>query len=545
MKARNVYTFVLSVLCVVFSVREGWAERRPLSVAEIERLLGSGVSSPRMQTVITQQGVNFSQVTEEIRERLRRAGADAEVIQAVERAASEVLQKKGQKEKKLISPPGPLPPPQRINHAPQISQRFPLEEVLTMREGEKRTFLAAATDPDGDVITYRWSVNNVSVAEGDRFTFTADQRGQYRVILEAIDQNGLRTGTRWTVQVQAASAEPQLVMFTPYQDHVSLFLHQSRFFVVQVEIAGVAAPSLRYDWTVNGQSVPGQEIFEFKDQPIGKYDVMVSVTAPSGAPLTRRWTVVVRGVQERDDIGLLWWPRVEIFGTENVVTTAAESVLTLRGKVRNIDKTRSADNVAVWVSVRDQSGRPLARHIAVPTPQPLAPGQVGAFTVLMPNITSVSDFRYELLSKSKEDEDAQRVKEQLLHRAEAAKRKKEWEDAESLIIAAMKVYPPDEDSVRNLLQDLRAARARAKEAGETNTAGFVIETEIEEPTGPYRIIVPTPLLKEPVKDADVIAVLSVNKQVNVIGIEGDYLEIQLTKENPSGYVSRRDATPVQ
>ena len=201
--------------------------------------------------------------------------------------------------------------------------------------------------------------------------------------------------------------------------------------------------------------------------------------------------------------------------------------------------------MAVWVSIRDQSGRPLARHIAVPTPQPLAPGEVGTFTVLMPNITSVSDFRFELLSKSKEDEDAQRVKEQLLQRAEAAKRKKEWEDAESLIIAAMKVYPPDRESVGNLLQEVRAARARAGGAGETNTAGFVIETEIEEPTGPYRIIAPTPLLKEPVKDADVIAVLSVNRQVNVIGIEGDYLEIQLTKENPSGYVSRRDATPVQ
>src|SRR5262245_39610047 len=135
MKARNVYAFVLSVLCVVFSVGEGWAERKPLSVAEIEHLLGSGVSSPRMQTLIQQQGVSFGQVTEEIRERLRRAGADAGVIQAVERAASEVGQKtetalpprakNPEKEKKLISPPGPPPPPRRINHAPQISQRFP------------------------------------------------------------------------------------------------------------------------------------------------------------------------------------------------------------------------------------------------------------------------------------------------------------------------------------------------------------------------------------------------------------------------------------
>src|SRR5262249_3066456 len=222
-----------------------------------------------------------------------------------------------------------------------------------------------------------------------------------------------------------------------------------------------------------------------------------------------------------------------------------QPVLTLSGKVRNIDETRSADNVAVWVSIRDQSGKPLARHIAVPTPQPLAPDQVGAFTVLMPNITSVSGFHFELLSKSKEDEDPQRVKEHLLRRAEAAKRKKEWENAESLIIAAMKVYPPDEEGVGHLLQEVRAARAGAGGAEETYTAGFVTEADIEEPTGQYRIIAPTPLLKEPVKDADVITVLSVNKTVSVIGIEGDYLEIQLTKGDPPGYVSRKDATPVQ
>jgi len=272
---------------------------------------------------------------------------------------------------------------------------------------------------------------------------------------------------------------------------------------------------------------------------------MVTVSVPSGALVTHRWTVAVRGVQERDDIGLLWWPRVEIFDTEDIVTTPDQPVLTLRGKVRNIDKTRSADNVAVWVSIRDQSGKPVARHIAVPAPQPLAPGQVGAFTVLMPNLTSVSDFHFELLSRSKEDEDPQRVKVQLLQRAEVAKQKKEWEDAESLMIAAMKVYPPDEASVRNLLQDVRATRARAGGSGEAGTAGRVSEAEIEEPTGQYRIIASTPLLKEPVKDADVITVLSVNKTVNVIGSEGDYLEIQLTKENPPGYVSRKDATPMQ
>jgi hypothetical protein len=126
--------------------------------------------------------------------------------------------------------------------------------------------------------------------------------------------------------------------------------------------------------------------------------------------------------------------------------------------VRNLDKVRSADNVALWLSIHDRNGKQLTRHIAIPTPQPLAPGEIGTFTVQIPNLPSGSNFRFTVLDKNREDEDPRQTKALLLQRVDAAKQKKQWDDAEALLIAAMKVYPPDQESVKTLLQDLRVRR---------------------------------------------------------------------------------------
>jgi len=289
------------------------------------------------------------------------------------------------------------------------------------------------------------------------------------------NQQGLKAEALWNVQVKPVSAAPRIVMFTPHQEQSSLFLHQARFFGVQVAVPGLAEPSLRYEWTVNGQSVPGREVFEFKDQPIGLYDIMVVVTPSSGAPLQHRWAVDVHDVEENDDIGPIWWPRVEIFDTKDIVTSANHPVLTVTGKVRNLDNARSADNVVVWVSTRDQGGKLLSRHIALPTPQPLAPGRDGTFQVLMPNLASVAGLHYEVLRRGQEDEDYKKVEEKLIQRAEAAQRRKQWVEAAALLRTAQKVYPPDREMLEKLLQGVTAARQGTERS--TGTGGVGIEAK--------------------------------------------------------------------
>ncbi|MBI3795679.1 MAG: PKD domain-containing protein [Deltaproteobacteria bacterium] len=470
MQTRKLLTLLCLVWqCLLFGVVGVYAAPKPLSVEEIEYLLKEGVTPRRVAAIVEEQGVGFDTVTAEMRRRLTQAGADPGVIQAVERMA--LARKKTTKTPTSTSQERP---PQ-TEQPPQIGQRSPDEGTVVIPSGESRNFSAVASDPNNEELSYAWSVDSKQAAQGDHFTFTAKEEGVHRITLEVTNRKRLKAETTWTVQVHPVSAALREVMFTPHQDHCSLFLHQSRFFAVQVEVPGVAEPSLRYEWTVNGQSVPGREVFEFKDQPLGLYEILVAVTPSSGVPLQHRWTVDVHDVEESDNIGPVWLPRIEIFDMKDIVTSSDQPVVIVTGKVRNLDKVRSADNVVVWVSTRDQGEKLLSRRIAVPTPQPLAPDRVGTFQVLMPNLASAAGFRYEVLNRSPEDEEHKKVEEKLIRRAQAAQQRKQWTEAEALLRTARKVYPPDQEIVEKLLQEVTAARQGSERP--TGTGGGVIEAK--------------------------------------------------------------------
>jgi len=91
---KSVLVFVVLVL---FNTAAFPQERRPLSVADIEDLFRAGVSRGRLAALVRERGVSFG-MTEEVKERLKMAGADAEVIKAVEAAAGEYARRKTEKE---------------------------------------------------------------------------------------------------------------------------------------------------------------------------------------------------------------------------------------------------------------------------------------------------------------------------------------------------------------------------------------------------------------------------------------------------------------
>jgi len=85
------YKSVLLIL-VFFSTGVFAQQHKPLSVTDIE-LLVKDVSPKRVAELIEELGVNF-EVTKEIRERLRKAGADTRSMQVVEREGVEFGKKK-------------------------------------------------------------------------------------------------------------------------------------------------------------------------------------------------------------------------------------------------------------------------------------------------------------------------------------------------------------------------------------------------------------------------------------------------------------------
>ncbi len=94
------YCFLL-VFPVGFAVAKEATE--PLTLEDVEFLMKEGVTPGRVATLVRERGVNF-EVTAEVRNKLKRAGADAVVMHAVERAAVDYSKRKIKEQPKTIKP---------------------------------------------------------------------------------------------------------------------------------------------------------------------------------------------------------------------------------------------------------------------------------------------------------------------------------------------------------------------------------------------------------------------------------------------------------
>jgi len=85
-----------------------------------------------------------------------------------------------------------------VNRPPEVAAAAP-SQTLTLNTGLEQLFSADVTDPDGDSITYNWTVNGVQQAENrSRFFFKPDKAGTYHITLTVSD--GETTNTHeWDV----------------------------------------------------------------------------------------------------------------------------------------------------------------------------------------------------------------------------------------------------------------------------------------------------------------------------------------------------------
>lgn len=292
--------------------------------------------------------------------------------------------------------PPPLPSPP-ANAAPRITQMLPINRAISAQEKTTIEFSALALDPEGEEVSYSWSLDGKQAAQGNRFAYVAEGVGKHRIELEVTDTGGLKDSFHWDVQVDALPVAPRVAMYTPYTQRVPLYSHLSRFFGVEVETPGLVEPPIQYAWKINGRPAVGRELLEFKDQPPGRHEVEVRATGPSGASVVHRWVVEVRERPGMDELAFGGPPHLEMFELDNEVS-ADRKLVVVKGKLRNVSE-REAENVIVWISALDAQQSVISRRLALPAPQPLAPGQAATFALSFANRSEISDFRVEIVSK--------------------------------------------------------------------------------------------------------------------------------------------------
>ena len=124
---------VLGVMLVSPCAVQAQRSRKPLSVEDIEYLLREGVTPRRVASLVEEQGVKF-EVTEAVRERLRKAGADGGVIAAVEQASLAYAREKLEEERRKVEEEK-----KKLEEASHKAEEQRKQEGATKRKAEEES----------------------------------------------------------------------------------------------------------------------------------------------------------------------------------------------------------------------------------------------------------------------------------------------------------------------------------------------------------------------------------------------------------------------
>lgn len=155
--------------------------------------------------------------------------------------------------------------------------------------GAETEITANASDPDGTIESYQWTVNGDGAGSGSNLRTTFDSSGDHEVTVTVTDDQGATDSASLVLQVSEAVAI-QVGTERPAVGETVTFTARG---------AGSDSAS-SYEWVVDGEVVGNSAELEHSFDDAGDHEVVLTVTGDTGSEKTTSMTL---GVEEGEDGG--------------------------------------------------------------------------------------------------------------------------------------------------------------------------------------------------------------------------------------------------
>ena len=135
------------------------------------------------------------------------------------------------------------------------------------------TFTSSSSDPDGDLVSFKWYFNNEVISEENQFSLSFNETGIYQMKLEVQDNDGVwssQTATNFKIIPNTAPS----VDFT-YSFEGSVYTFNSSASDSEGSISS-------YEWSINDASYSSDENITWTANKTGTYTITLEVTDDGG-----------------------------------------------------------------------------------------------------------------------------------------------------------------------------------------------------------------------------------------------------------------------
>lgn len=178
-----------------------------------------------------------------------------------------------------------------VGHSPVIGAYSPPESSLTLVTGQLVKFRVDATDPDGDALDVRYSVNDSVVASGPRWTYLCSGSGP-AVVTCVVSDGEHEAAVSWAVDRHRANRAPTIVSWTPPETSVTVEVGNKIDF--SVAVSDPDGDKTQTFFRVGG--LLASEDTDMRFQAVSPGRCVVDATVWDGEfAVVHRWTVSVVG----------------------------------------------------------------------------------------------------------------------------------------------------------------------------------------------------------------------------------------------------------